>query len=200
MSLRQLVEGDCGGVNPLMQLGGQFTRDVARKDEGFSRAQFERGIRPEEQMVNDFLGQIAAPPQSFQMETLLQEMREIEHSNATHTQMINAPRVIDEVTRAHSNEWAKEFHGSGAQQQHRVPLPMGNMVNVHPQQQQLTHVSEFFDEHPGFLTPHMNQGQFFARPAPHMEICRLPYQPPMIDQFFEEHNANLALENHVSKV
>jgi len=63
MSFRPLIEGDCGGVNPLMQLGGQFTRDVAHKDEGYVQRQFERGARPEDQLINEFLGQVAAPPQ-----------------------------------------------------------------------------------------------------------------------------------------
>lgn len=65
MSLRKLVEGECGGANPLIQLGGQFTRDVARRDEGLiGHAPLEsRSGHPEDQLVSDFLGQISEQPQ-----------------------------------------------------------------------------------------------------------------------------------------
>lgn len=36
MSLRDLVDGECGGANQLMRMGAQLTRDNARKDEGFA--------------------------------------------------------------------------------------------------------------------------------------------------------------------
>lgn len=155
MSLRQLVDADCGGANPLMQLGGQFTRDVAHKDEGLARAQFERALRPDEQMINEFLGQVAAPPQSFQMNTLLQEMREIEQQ-----QNINGPaqaaRVIDEVRAA---QWAKEFGNA----------PPPRLINMQPQQQQMQHVHEFFDEAgPSSSSMSMMRPPM---PQPYLAIC-----------------------------
>lgn len=67
MSLRDLVEPECGGSNALMRLGNQITRDAAFKEEGIgigrssnfsNRQQFD-----ENQLVNEFLGQISAPPQ-----------------------------------------------------------------------------------------------------------------------------------------
>ncbi|XP_053951968.1 peroxisomal targeting signal 1 receptor [Anastrepha ludens] len=180
MSLRQLVDGDCGGVNPLMQLGGQFIRDAARKDEGFTSSQFERSMPPDEQMVNDFLSQVAAPPQSFQMNALLQEMREIEQGNASGVQ--STPRVIDEVV---SQEWSKEFS-----MQQASPPPL-QMVHIQPQQQQLVHVREFFDEE-GPRTSASSLGQLPTAPymplqplqRPYLAICP-PYQPST-EQFFEE--------------
>ncbi|XP_037810567.1 peroxisomal targeting signal 1 receptor [Lucilia sericata] len=183
MSLRQLVEGDCGGVNPLMQLGGQFTRDAAHKDEGYVQAQFERSMRQDEQMVNEFLGQVAGPPQSFQMETLLQEMREIEQAQMGPSQLQHAPRVIDEV----AGQWSKEF---GAPMQIQPPAAP-HMVHVQPQQQQMTHVREFFDEGPETSSAYLN------RPAPYLAICP-PHPSAMMDQqmstgltdkFFEEASA-----------
>lgn len=169
MSIRQLVEGDCGGVNPLMQLGGQFTRDAAHKDEGFVQAQFERSMHQDEQMVNEFLGQIAGPPKSFQMETLLQEMREIEIAEMGQPQLQNAPRVIDEV----AGQWGKEFGGQ-----------MQQMLHMNPQQQQITHVREFFEEGPS------TSASFFNRPAPYLAICpphpSAMQQPALTDKFFDE--------------
>lgn len=66
MSLRDLVEPECGGSNALMRLGNQITRDATFKEEGIggrssqftNRQQFD-----ENQLVNEFLGQISAPPQ-----------------------------------------------------------------------------------------------------------------------------------------
>uniref|UniRef100_A0A1I8PB98 Peroxisomal targeting signal 1 receptor n=1 Tax=Stomoxys calcitrans TaxID=35570 RepID=A0A1I8PB98_STOCA len=168
MSLRQLVEGDCGGVNPLMQLGGQFTRDAAHKDDLGSQAAFERSIRQDEQMVNDFLGQVAGPPQSFQMETLLQEMREIE-GQACQRQLHSAPRVIDEV----SSQWSREF---GTQ-----------MVTPQPQQQ-MAHVRDFFEE-PG-TSASFRAGMPYM-PLFHSSLPMIEQQvhTGLTDKFFEEANA-----------
>ena len=183
MSLRQLVEGDCGGVNPLMQLGGQFTRDAAHKDEGFVQAQFERSMRQDEQMVNEFLGQVAGPPQSFQMETLLQEMREIEQAQMGPAQLQHAPKVIDEV----AGQWTKEFGNP----MHVQPSAGNQIFHVQPQQQQLTHVREFFDEAPGPSTSFLN------RPPPYLAICpphpsavmNMQMETGLTDKFFEEASA-----------
>ncbi|XP_017465573.1 PREDICTED: peroxisomal targeting signal 1 receptor [Rhagoletis zephyria] len=188
MSLRQLVEGDCGGVNPLMQLGAQFTRDAGRKDEGFTNAQFERSMRPDEQMVSEFLGQVAAPPQSFQMNALLEEMREIEQANTMGVQHRQPePSLIDDVTR---DQWFKEFN---MQQQKSLPAPASQMVHMQPQQQQLVLVREFFDEDaPGTsasLIGHLPRAPSMSLqplPPPHLAICP-PYQPST-EKFFEEAN------------
>lgn len=100
MSMKRLVEADCGGANPLMQIGGQFTRDLAFQDEGLA------GFRPPtEGFVNEFLGQASAAPQTFQMNNILQEMREIE-SRSFNTGVESGPRVIDQVA---NEQWAKDY-------------------------------------------------------------------------------------------
>ena len=40
MSLKDLVEPECGGPNALMSLGNQMTKDVSYQDEGFTRRPF----------------------------------------------------------------------------------------------------------------------------------------------------------------
>ncbi len=109
MSLRELVEPDCQGANSLMRLGNQIRHDNAFKDEGFGPSSSFVN-RPQQfgsdQLVQEFLGQIA-PPQSFRMDALLQEMREID-AQSFHGQMVQrAPLVIDEVNGGF--DWANEF-------------------------------------------------------------------------------------------
>lgn len=182
MSLRQLVDGDCGGVNPLMQLGGQFTRDASRKDEGFVNSQFERNLRPDEHLVNEFLGQVTAPPQSFQMDALLQEMRQIEQASVMAVNQ--ATRGMDNTSSV-SKQWGNEFD------MQPLMTTAAQMVHMQPQKQQLVHVREFFDEDgPGvsgsFLghTPAAPFVPLQTLPAPYLAIC--PPYVPSTERFFEE--------------
>lgn len=107
MSFKDLVEPECGGTNPLMNLGRQVTRDVAFQDEGFTggRAAF---IGADNDLVKEFMGQIAPAPQSFRMDVLLKEMRDIDAQNFHHRQIVPGPPVIEEVNRS-DLDWAKEF-------------------------------------------------------------------------------------------
>lgn len=119
MSLRELIDPECGGANPLMRLGQQIVHGSAHKDEGISgrpmpfaesssrshHANFAQA--GQDQLVNEFLGQMAAPPpQSFRMDALLQEMREIDaHSHPV--ELVQAPTISAEVQ--NSLSWANEF-------------------------------------------------------------------------------------------
>lgn len=115
MSLRELVDPDCGGANPLMRLGNHLSSDIAHKDEGISghnfpaastsRSQHGFGELSETELVDEFLGQMGAPPpQSFRMDRLLQEMREIDAATCS-SDVIQAPLVSAEL----SSNWANEF-------------------------------------------------------------------------------------------
>lgn len=107
MSFKDLVEPECGGANPLMNLGRQVTRDVAFQDEGFvgGRSAF---IGTDNDLVKEFMGQIAPAPQSFRMDVLLKEMRDIDAQNFHQRQIVPGPPVIEEVNRS-DLDWAKEF-------------------------------------------------------------------------------------------
>lgn len=119
MSLRDLVDAECGGANALMRMGGHMLRDAARKDDGLagpSSAAFANrapgGSLDEQHLVNEFLGQIAPAPQTFRMDALLHEMRQID---AQHFQSpMCAPNVIDQVNSDGGASWANEFTQSGA--------------------------------------------------------------------------------------
>lgn len=125
MSLRNLVEPDCGGANPLMRLGSHLMHDAAYKDQGLGHG----GAGPSfvnrpgqqqpfgaDQLVNEFLGQVSsAPPQTFRMDALLQEMREIDaHQFQPH--VVRAPPVIEEVNS--DAAWAAEMAAGGASGNH----------------------------------------------------------------------------------
>lgn len=120
MSLRELLEPDCQGANSLMRLGNHIRNDNAFKDEGFGPGTSFVN-RPQQfgsdQLVQEFLGQIA-PPQSFRMDALLQEMREID-AQPYHSRMVpQAPVVIEEVNSGF--DWANEFSGGNVQYQPNV--------------------------------------------------------------------------------
>lgn len=113
MSFKELVEPECGGANPLMNLGRQVRRDVAFQDEGLAggRSAFAPGT--DRELVNEFMGQIAPAPQSFRMDVLLKEMREIDAQNFhRQQQIVPGPGVIDTVASG-SGPWVEEF-GAGA--------------------------------------------------------------------------------------
>ena len=119
-----------------MQMGSHVMRDAARMDEGFSGPSTSVGFagqaRPqldEHHMVNEFLGQMAAPPQSFRTDLLMQEMREIEAKNF---QPQIAPQVIHEVSS--SAHWANEFSASNAASfDHQRNVAHGSMFAANPQ-------------------------------------------------------------------
>lgn len=118
MSLRELVDPECGGANPLMRLGNHIVSDVAHKDEGisgsgrmndFAGPSTSRGFNDfsETQLVNEFLGQMRAPPpQTFRMDALLQEMREMDAQRHP----IQAPTVSAEVN--NGLKWVNDFDGT----------------------------------------------------------------------------------------
>lgn len=119
MSLRDLVDADCGGANALMRLGSHFAQDIAHKEDGISRGfgaansfYGRDAIHGEasgaDQLVNEFLGQSGPmhPPQTFRMDALLQEMREIDAGKFS-PQHMRAPAVIEEVR--NEAAWANEF-------------------------------------------------------------------------------------------
>uniref|UniRef100_A0A1B0CY62 Thiolase N-terminal domain-containing protein n=1 Tax=Lutzomyia longipalpis TaxID=7200 RepID=A0A1B0CY62_LUTLO len=112
MSLRDLVDPECGGANQLVRMGNQITRDPTYKDEGFSghpqTAMPGRQAFSSDQLVNDFMAQMtnAAPPQTFRMDALLKEMRDIDAQSFGHP-IVPAPPIIQEVNR--SDTWSSEF-------------------------------------------------------------------------------------------
>uniref|UniRef100_A0A8C6KEC4 Peroxisomal targeting signal 1 receptor n=1 Tax=Nothobranchius furzeri TaxID=105023 RepID=A0A8C6KEC4_NOTFU len=107
MAMRELVEAECGGANPLMKLTSHMT-----KEEGAWRHRLTPTIPPtpieiatEEELVNEFLQAPPRPPHTFDMGQLLEEMQQIDQQSYR-----QAPqRAPDVAALALSGDWAAEF-------------------------------------------------------------------------------------------
>ncbi|XP_044064864.1 peroxisomal biogenesis factor 5 isoform X1 [Siniperca chuatsi] len=107
MAMRELVETECGGANPLMKLTSHMT-----KEGGAWRHRSTPTIPPtaieiatEEELVNEFLQAPPRPPHTFDMGQLLEEMQQIDQQSYR-----QAPqRAPDVAALALSGDWAAEF-------------------------------------------------------------------------------------------
>lgn len=107
MAMRELVEAECGGANPLMKLTGHMTQEGGawrhRSTPTIPPTPIE--IATEEELVSEFLQGPQRPPHSFDMGQLLEEMQQIDQQNYR-----QAPqRAPDVAALALSGDWTSEF-------------------------------------------------------------------------------------------
>ncbi|KAL0984719.1 hypothetical protein UPYG_G00145830 [Umbra pygmaea] len=108
MAMRELVEAECGGANPLMKLTGHMTQEGGawrhRSTPSIPPAPIE--IATEEELVNEFMQQAPPrPPHSFDMGQLLEEMQQIDQQSYRQAPQ-RAPGV---AALALSGDWTSEF-------------------------------------------------------------------------------------------
>ncbi|XP_011269555.1 peroxisomal targeting signal 1 receptor isoform X2 [Camponotus floridanus] len=96
MAFRELVEGDCGGPSSLMRLASHYVQDHGFKEEGIQPFRPSETFQTQDadQLVQQFLEEPACP-QTFRMDNLLQEMRDIDQN--IHPP-IAAPGVVKELS------------------------------------------------------------------------------------------------------
>ncbi|XP_077533335.1 peroxisomal biogenesis factor 5 isoform X1 [Haemaphysalis longicornis] len=109
MSVRNLVEAECGAPNPLVKLSSHAIQDTARQQEGYLRQRHGQAGRAgtSTELVDEFLAERQGPermaPQTFRMAGLLQEMQDIE-------KMYQPPPSVPGIADARvSKAWASEF-------------------------------------------------------------------------------------------
>ncbi|XP_051720253.1 peroxisomal biogenesis factor 5 isoform X1 [Ctenopharyngodon idella] len=110
MAMRELVEAECGGANPLMKLTGHMTQEGGawrhRSTPTIPPTSIE--IATEEELVSEFLQAPQRPPHTFDMGQLLEEMQQIDQQSYR-----QAPqRAPDVAALALSGDWAAEFLSS----------------------------------------------------------------------------------------
>lgn len=128
ISLRESIDLECGGANLLLRLGQIIVHGLAHKDEGISGRPMPFAVKSsrshqsnfaqadQDQLVNEFLGQMSAPPpQSFRMDAL--------------SQSHPVELVQDEVRNGLS--WVNEFR------QYKADA-VSNLKALQPQQMQQT--------------------------------------------------------------
>uniref|UniRef100_A0A669BHV5 Peroxisomal targeting signal 1 receptor n=1 Tax=Oreochromis niloticus TaxID=8128 RepID=A0A669BHV5_ORENI len=94
MAMRELVEAECGGANPLMKLTSHMTKEGGP---------WRNATAPP--LVNEFLQEPPRPPQTFDMGQLLEEMQQIDQQSYR-----QAPqRAPDVAALALSGDWVEEF-------------------------------------------------------------------------------------------
>ncbi|KRT80384.1 hypothetical protein AMK59_7377 [Oryctes borbonicus] len=100
MALRKLTEAECGGTNPLVHLTSHLTHDHA-----FAEAHGHAFPSSSDQLVEQFLQETRAAPQTFRMDDLMREMHEIESQRAA-LPPIPASTVKDHLN---DNAWALQY-------------------------------------------------------------------------------------------
>ncbi|XP_065349440.1 peroxisomal targeting signal 1 receptor isoform X3 [Cloeon dipterum] len=119
MALRELVEGECGGANSLVRLTSHFVQDRAHKEDGLRHfpphPEAIFGESSADQFVQEFLEEslvqrgIDVVPQTFHVDSLLREMREIESAQHNSLPPIPAPGVAQALADAETAGWAEQF-------------------------------------------------------------------------------------------
>ncbi|CAH1156211.1 unnamed protein product [Phaedon cochleariae] len=106
MAFRPLTEAECGQANPLSKLTSHITHDHT-----FADSHGQLFPSSSDQLVEQFLQETRAIPQTFRMDDLMREMHEIE-SQRSALPPIPASTVKDQL---HDDAWAQQYIDDGKQ-------------------------------------------------------------------------------------
>ncbi|XP_049806603.1 peroxisomal targeting signal 1 receptor [Schistocerca nitens] len=203
MSLKDLVEADCSREAAAAEFSSHFVHDKAFRDAGVEHPFQDAGgnISSAEQLVNQFLAESAAhsAPKSFRMDSLLEEMREIE-SSVSHHAPIQAPGVAvlaaaDPVGIAGEDViWAEEFLASEKQlaADDPVGVPGEDLIWA----EQYLESGKQFDQEPDGEAIWSSTIETLDKILPvnanrNAEEYELGFGPNWIDEFFNEYDLNI---------
>lgn len=112
MSLRKLVEGECGGTNSLVSLSSHFVQDRGLKDEGFHSFPHQDSLPNTnvDQLVHEFFEETSHSAQPFRMDSLLAEMRDLESRGAG---PVRSAPISQLAIEGDVQEWAQQYLESG---------------------------------------------------------------------------------------
>uniref|UniRef100_A0A8D9B152 Peroxisomal targeting signal 1 receptor n=1 Tax=Cacopsylla melanoneura TaxID=428564 RepID=A0A8D9B152_9HEMI len=133
MSLKELVEGDCGGSNSLMQVASHFVQDKGLRDEGFHHPYPHQentfaNAHPDQLLGEFWEHTLGNMQQAFRMDNLLAEMRDIEAASLRPKPQQSAP-ISQLAQQEDASEWASQFLESGS---HFENTPAENIWNNAP--------------------------------------------------------------------
>nr|XP_023014015.1 peroxisomal targeting signal 1 receptor [Leptinotarsa decemlineata] len=120
MAFRPLTEAECGQANPLSRLTSHITHDHT-----FSESHGQVFQSSSDQLVEQFLQESRAVPQTFRMDDLMREMHEIE-SQRSALPPIPASTVKDQL---HDNSWALQYIEDGKRFNVRIVLFIPNILS-----------------------------------------------------------------------
>lgn len=104
MAFRPLTDAECGQANPLVKLTTHLTRDHT-----FAETHGQLFQSSSDQLVEQFLQETRAVPQSFRMDDLFREMHEIE-SQRNALPPVPASAIKDQLN---DNTWAQQYLEDG---------------------------------------------------------------------------------------
>ncbi|XKL68702.1 hypothetical protein PGB90_006471 [Kerria lacca] len=116
MSLKKLVENQCGTANSLVELSSHFVQDRALTDQGLLHPFQHENYQNEDDQVVTYMENTQKNSQSFRMDSLLSEMRELEvaaltkstSSSEVYTSHNSLPR------NENTSDWANQYLESGS--------------------------------------------------------------------------------------
>lgn len=123
MSLRNLVEDQCGTANSLVQLSTHLVQDRGLQDQGLLHPFQHETFHNEEEQASPFLDGSHDSSHTFRMESLLSEMRELEVAALTNNTSSGTYSLDPLSQNENVSDWANQYIESGSKFAHIEEKP-----------------------------------------------------------------------------